>query len=562
MASSSENRSASRQTTTSLACLGCRRSKVRCDRQTPSCGRCQKSKSECSYPTERRLGGRLKYSTGIRLQTTSDDVPKDIGDMHSSGQASDIAAQDSNVNQAVPPSQEDYLDCGLSKDDAQHLTDVYFETVHGVCPILHRTKYLESLPLPSPLKTATCLQYIIMALAATHSEHHMQMSHPLYRRARLLADTGESTNALVGGPTILHAQAWLLIAMFEGQQGVFSRASISFSYSVRAAQSCQLHKLPGNDHYLQESMPPEWWEIEEQRRTWWALFNTDRLLSATTGWPSLIDMNDVCTPLPASDNSFANGQPEPCRTLHSLLGDFDLPASNFVRNIVAAHLFHEIVLLGSSTFSDAELCDTDNGGYWKQHRRLDDHLTILRTSISSTAPHLNYRNPHEASVHLVVQAATIRLHQSAIQRLQPLDASNMLMDQSEDRAFLAAEEIVHIMKATSNAQLIMRNPIALFSMASALLVMIGRLDSDDGSHHEDNLVFLLNMLAIAGRGNPVARSLAEQLVARAKSPETDQGKNHQSYNLAMSSAGPLLSFTSSDACDTSFRLPSPPTHEV
>lgn len=97
-------------------------------------------------------------------------------------------------------------------------------------------------------------------------------------------------------PNILHAQAWLLIAMFEGQQGIFSRASISFSYSVRAAQMCQLHKLPGNDHYPQESMPPEWWQIEEQRRTWWALFNTDRLLSATTGWPSLIDMNDVGAP--------------------------------------------------------------------------------------------------------------------------------------------------------------------------------------------------------------------------------------------------------------------------
>jgi hypothetical protein len=64
---------------------------------------------------------------------------------------------------------------------------------------------------------------------------------------------------------------------------------------------CQLHKLPENSHYFQEPAAPDWREIEEQRRTWWALFNTDRLLSATTGWPSLIDIHDVKDPLSYSD---------------------------------------------------------------------------------------------------------------------------------------------------------------------------------------------------------------------------------------------------------------------
>lgn len=40
-------------------------------------------------------------------------------------------------------------------------------------------------------------------------------------------------------------------------------------------------------------MPKEWSELEERRRTWWAIFCSDRLVSATTGWPTLIDENDV-----------------------------------------------------------------------------------------------------------------------------------------------------------------------------------------------------------------------------------------------------------------------------
>ncbi|KAF3014466.1 hypothetical protein E8E14_009586 [Neopestalotiopsis sp. 37M] len=103
----------------------------------------------------------------------------------------------------------------------------------------------------------------------------------------------------------------------------------------------------------------------------------------------------------------------------------------------------------------------------------------------------------------------------------------------------------------------MRNPIALFSVSSAVLVMMGNLGPDEHSHCEDNLVFLLNMMAIAGRDNVVARSLAEQLVAEAKAMEDDEPIKQQAYNLVTSGAGPLLSVTGSDACSTSFRLPKP-----
>jgi hypothetical protein len=189
---------------------------------------------------------------------------------------------------------------------------------------------------------------------------------------------------------------------------------------------------------------------------------------------------------------------------------------------VSAHLFYESARHASGSFPDTEISDTKNGLYWKQHRRLDNHLSLLRTMVIGTPIQLNYRNPQEATLHLIIHAAIIRLHQSALQRLHALDLPRNLANRSQDRLLLAAEEIVHIMKATSNANLVMRNPIALFSVSSAVLVMMGNLGPDEHSHCEDNLVFLLNMMAIAGRDNVVARSLAEQLVAEAKAMEDDE----------------------------------------
>lgn len=68
---------------------------------------------------------------------------------------------------------------------------------------------------------------------------------------------------------------------------------MSLNRSVRISQMLQLHRLPENDSYISASAPLDWCEIEEQRRTWWVIYLVDRLTSATTGWPALINDQDV-----------------------------------------------------------------------------------------------------------------------------------------------------------------------------------------------------------------------------------------------------------------------------
>ena len=56
-----------------------------------------------------------------------------------------------------------------------------------------------------------------------------------------------------------------------------------------------LHQIDGDGLDERYLMPPPqtWLEAEERRRTWWALYCSDRLVGGTAGWPVLIDEEDV-----------------------------------------------------------------------------------------------------------------------------------------------------------------------------------------------------------------------------------------------------------------------------
>jgi hypothetical protein len=66
--------------------------------------------------------------------------------------------------------------------------------------------------------------------------------------------------------------------------------------TVRLSQMLGLHRLDGeNVHEKRNIMPPpkDWIELEERRRTFWAAFHGDRWASSGTGWPMVIDDDDV-----------------------------------------------------------------------------------------------------------------------------------------------------------------------------------------------------------------------------------------------------------------------------
>ena len=76
---------------------------------------------------------------------------------------------------------------------------------------------------------------------------------------------------------------------------MFTRASISFSRSLRIAQILGLHLLDGGGQVplFDTADTTDTIESEERRRTWWVIFICDRFICATTGWPVQIDEKNV-----------------------------------------------------------------------------------------------------------------------------------------------------------------------------------------------------------------------------------------------------------------------------
>jgi hypothetical protein len=61
---------------------------------------------------------------------------------------------------------------------------LYFSRLYAEAPMQHPERYLASLYLPPHMQPPMCLQYIVLALAASLSHVHDALAQPYYHRAR------------------------------------------------------------------------------------------------------------------------------------------------------------------------------------------------------------------------------------------------------------------------------------------------------------------------------------------------------------------------------------------
>jgi hypothetical protein len=76
---------------------------------------------------------------------------------------------------------------------------------------------------------------------------------------------------------------------------LYTRASMSCAKCVRLTQMMGLDRLDGDREDLPPALGPTttWAELEERRRVFWGAFAIDSHASISTGWPCLIDPNNV-----------------------------------------------------------------------------------------------------------------------------------------------------------------------------------------------------------------------------------------------------------------------------
>ncbi|KOS46550.1 hypothetical protein ACN38_g2501 [Penicillium nordicum] len=552
-----------------IACVVCRRRKLRCDGRRPSCGTCSRLGHECSYDEVRKKSGPkrgyvkqlearlaqvetlLKGQDPEPTQRTSPPQPLEnaftapiadesilnlpdlsgLGGLEGIGENMDNSYSTSTAPSAgmlfpSPPttqgggnSQWDLISLGLeeplpSQDVIDELDALFFEKIYPMMPIIHRPRYYAALNLAPNMRPPICLRYIMWCNAASVSDKYFFLHNHFYQRARKYAEADEMKGFGENIVSLAHCQTWIFIGTYEFRMIYFPRAWLSVGKAARLALMLGLNRLDGVGLDVKQSIlpPKDWTEREERRRVFWGAFATDRYSSVGTGWPMLIDENDVMTNLPASEEAFTKSKPQ--RTLHlndiatgavSTLAPFAcviVLASLFGRNLIHIHR-------PQPQDNDHDL----NGEFWKRHRSHDNILLHISLSLPD---HL--RLPSGMSdvnvifANMSIHTSTICLHQAAIFKAEKNKMPNQITTESKRRCLVAANQISSTMKMISHVDLTSLNPFMSFCLYIAARVFVQYLKSrpEDSSVHS-SLQFLVSALNAMKNKNPLTESFLVQL---------------------------------------------------
>jgi hypothetical protein len=95
--------------------------------------------------------------------------------------------------------------------------------------------------------------------------------------------------------------------------------------------------------------------------------------------------------------------------------------------------------------------DLSNGEFWRRHRSMDNILANIKMFLPD---HLRLpagiRDPNIIFVNLNIHTSTICLHQAAILKAEKYQLGSDIIKKSTERCYLAAGEIIGIVKMTSH----------------------------------------------------------------------------------------------------------------
>ncbi|KAH6886411.1 binuclear zinc transcription factor [Thelonectria olida] len=512
MAEASSSASADGGLLMPFSCFECRNRKLKCDRLKEQCTRCAQCGSKCQYPTSRKkqvitvtrpkvkeLEARLK-DLEYRLKSNQENPPASSNPSPSSFQ--DELVETGRFEQ-LPP-----------QNVIEELTNFYFSNLYSDWPIIHPSRYIASLYLPPHMQPPMCLQYAIMALAATHSSSHSQMAQAFYRRARYYFEADELKGAGEHFVTLAHVQCCVLLGQFEVKNMWFSRAAINTSKAVRLAQILGLDHLDGNSG-LGPTLPPpkDWCEQEERRRTMWGVFNCDKHTSSTTGWPSLIDAKRIKTLLPASEEAYQVSIEEPSLSFNeALVRDDKGQCSVFACKVLVCYLFHECLDHTYQDYPDPNPESAQGSAFWKRHQDLNNELATTFVTLPEILRNPESNTRKEAvSINLQLHVATICLHRIGVARAKKYAISPEILSGTQLRLLPAAEEIFRIVASVADVSGMFRNPLVAFAAYMAGFVFMEDFLDARSSQSEAKMGALMDLMVAIGHQNMMTASLAIQM---------------------------------------------------
>lgn len=386
-----------------LACIACRRKKIRCSGEKPACKHCLRSRIPCVYKvTTRKAAPRTDYMAMLdkRLKRMEDRIIKIVpkeeqGDTVSITRAivkpaipgtlptRNQTGKKRGVDEAFGPELENWsksasnptmnnsskpstlmiqeaeesklLSEGAealpSKDIQEHLSEIFFENVYGqTYHLLHKPSFMRKLKagtLPPVLVLAVC------AISARFSTHPKINTTPAFLRGEEWARVARDiVMRRYEWPNITILTCLLILGLHEFGTCQGGRSWALGGQAIRMAYALQLHRdLDYDPQKSSGSSPLSFIDREIRRRTMWACFLMDRFNSSGTERPTFIKEESMKIPLPIKENLFRLDMPGPTENLkgevsHPIspgIGELSNPKENMG---VAAHMVRSIALWG------------------------------------------------------------------------------------------------------------------------------------------------------------------------------------------------------------------------
>lgn len=348
-----------------LACIACRRKKIRCSGEKPACKHCLRSRIPCVYKvTTRKAAPRTDYMAMLdkRLRRMEDRVIKlipkeslpsvagvgrsvvkpalpgappktptankkrgaeeafgnDLDEWSKSKSANpDVGGSASRTKEADDTS---LLTEGAEslppKDIQEHLAEVYFDFVYGQSyPLLHKPSFMRRLAkgdVPPVLILAIC------AISARFSTHPQLRSEPCFLRGD---NWGEKAREIAlkryDAPNITILIVYLLLGLHEFGTCQGGRSWMFGGMAQRMAYALQLHKELEFDPSVPESerKPLSLTDREIRRRTMWSCFLMDRFNSSGTDRPLFVHEQYIEVQLPVKEHLYVHEIQAPTENL-------------------------------------------------------------------------------------------------------------------------------------------------------------------------------------------------------------------------------------------------------
>ena len=432
-----------------LACIACRRKKIRCSGEKPACKHCSRARVPCVYKvTTRKPAPRTDYMAMLdkRLKRMEDRVIKTIP----KEETRDMAGIGRSVVRPAPPGQQAKTQRKRTADDAfssemdqwtqedrrapqdtfpigreggegpgllaegaeflppleiqEHLAEVFFDCIYGQSYLLlHKPSFMRRLKartVPPVLILAVC------AVSARFSTHPQMNSEPPFLRgeewAKSAADIALSRH---DKPNITILTVFLLLGLHEFGTCHGGRSWSFAGQALRMAYALQLHRELDHDPLLNQNSDAgsqlSFTDREIRRRTMWAAFLMDRYNSSGSQRPPSGNEKFMQIQLPIKESQFQMEIPGPTEDLD---GDVPNPVPEDVGQLsnprdnmgVSAYIIRAIVVWGrivdylnlGGKKKDKYPLWAPESGYMSLKRQIDEFSASLPSSMLFTYENL------------------------------------------------------------------------------------------------------------------------------------------------------------------------------